>query len=105
MINPVGLTQIGPELKCSSCCGFKVSWVDALVYRRPSTCGDGFLQREVGVAAKGTRLGNDDLWQCVVFVPNRVAWVSYSSKVFWHLVGLTFLVVISYILFQTNQCI
>ena len=75
MINPVGLTQIGPELKCSSRCGFKVSWVDALVYRRPSTCGDGFLQREVGVAAKGTRLGNDDLWQCVVFVLNRVAWV------------------------------
>ena len=56
----------------------------------------------------------DDLWQCVVFVLNRVAWVGYPSKVIWHPVVVTFLVNTfsivlierqsSYLLFQKKKC-
>ena len=53
----------------------------------------GGLPREVGAAGGFvSMLGNDNLWQCVVFVLSRVAWVGWPSEVLWLSVVLTFLV-------------
>ena len=52
----------------------------------------GGLPREVGAAGGfASMLGNNNLWQCVVFVLSRVAWVGWPSEIFWLSVMLTFL--------------